>query len=332
VAFFLLFSNMKNTISTIVAIIMALSFTMQSCSKDDGGSTTTTPTPTNNDTTKNDTLKKPKPTINWKTDASLKHQDGDEIAGNNIAMGVVATASSSEKITLVTLTVTVNGGVEYTLFQANPAAATYTNTWNNITLGMLPNGKNKYTATATQSNGEKSSVTFTITSTSTTRTTILVQNMEMGAQGTSTGSFLNPWLGAQGVSNLTDANAHPEKIGLIYYMGATNKATFSAADDADVTQIFSSVNSWATRKPSRFKLTTLTATQFDAIDPNDATVIDTQCGSGTFVSKVTQLKVGDVIAYREGDAQFYCLLKVTQITNAGMATSKITFDMVTPTF
>jgi hypothetical protein len=323
---------MKNTITTIVAIIMALSFTMQSCSKDDGGSTTTTPTPTNNDTTKNDTLKKPKPTVTWKTTADYKFKDGNETAGNNIYFGIIATSSSNEKITKVTILLSVNNGPSAILFDSTMKVTSFNKNWVELTFGNLTDSKNKYTAVVTQSNGESASISFTLTAIAPVRNTQITKNIVVGAQANTLGSFFNPKMGATGVMTIAVATDNQPSVHIIYYVGTNNKATFSAPSDMDITQIFSSMSGWRTRNPSLFKKTTLTTAQFDALDPNDASQIDTECTNGTFATKATQLKVNDVIAYRTFDGSHYALLKVVAIKNGTSSNSEITFDMANPEF
>jgi hypothetical protein len=275
---------------------------------------------------------KPKPTVTWKTTTDYKFQDGNETAGNDISFGILATSSSDEKITKVTIYLSVNNGPNAILFDSTMKVANFSYDWVNLTLGNLSGSKNKFTATVTQSNGESSSVTFTITATAPPRNTQLTQNIVLGAQASNLGSFFNPKVGATGVMTIAVAADNQSDVHLVYYVGTNNKATFSAPSDGDMTAIFSSMSSWKTRNASLFRRTTLSAGDFDALDPNDATKIDTECTNGAFSTKVTQLKVDDVIAYRTFDGSHYALLKVVSIKNASSTNSEITFDMANPAF
>jgi hypothetical protein len=350
VAFFLLFSKVKNTITTIVAIIMALSFTMQSCSKDDPTTTPTTPAnndttekdtinndPTknytiNNDTINNDTSKKPKPILSWKTNAPLKYQDGTENAGNTISFGILATASPNLNITKVTIYLSVNNAPNTILFDSLMKVGSFNNNWVDLTLGNLTGSKNKFTAIVTQSNGQSDSISFTLTAAALPRHTQLTQSIILGSQTSNTGAFFNPKMGANGVMTMLPAISNQSSIHIICGIGLYDKATFSAPSDIDITQIYNSIKNWKTRNASLFRRTTLTVADFDALDPNDASKIDTECTNGTFETKVTQLKVDDVIAYRTFDGSHYALLKVVAIKKGTSSSSEITFDMANPVF
>jgi hypothetical protein len=278
------------------------------------------------------TVAKPKPTVTWLTTTDYKYADGSELAGNDVMFGILTSPSSGEKLTNVKITYSVDGGSAGILFDSTMKLATYTGDWT-YKLGQLKGSKTKFTAVVTQSNGESASVSFTITATAPPRGVQANNGITMGGQtNNSFGSFLDPALGATGLMKYNEANDAPANVHLIYYYGANNKATFSAPSDIDIKEIFQTVSTWNPRNATLFKKTGMSASDFDNIDPSDATVIDQQCAmsTGGFGSKVTQLKVDDVIAYRKQDGSHYALLKVTAIT-VGSAGS-ITFDMVNPAF
>lgn len=278
-----------------------------------------------------DTTVKPKPTVTWKTTAGFKFADGSEQAGNNISFGVLATPSSGEKITRVKISLSVNGGVDAVLFDSTMKENSYNRDWLDIALGQLTGSKNRFTATVTQSNGESASVAFIITATAPKRNVQTTNAIMLGAQNTNVaGSFFNPAQGATGVMLFADANSDQSNVHIVYYSGANNKESFASPSDATVVQVFAQVANWTKRNVTNLRKTTMTAADFDNIDPADATEIDNQCTSGVFTTLVNQLKVGDVIAYRTQTGNHYALFKVTAI-NAG-STGTITFDMKNPAF
>lgn len=279
-----------------------------------------------------DTAEKPKPTVTWKTTAGFKFADGTETAGNNISFGILATPSSGEKITRVVINLSVNGGANAILFDSTLKENSFNQDWIDVKLGELAGAKSKFTVTVTQSNDQTASSTFTITASSPARNTQVTANIVLGAQATNTGSFFNPKQGSSGVMTIAAAAADQANTHVVYYMGATNKATFSAPNDAQITGVFSSMSNWKTRNATVFKKTTMTAAQFDAIDPNDASKIDTECSNGVFTSKAAQMAIGDVIAYRTQDGTHYALFKISAISNMGSTNSEITFDMANPAF
>jgi len=275
---------------------------------------------------------KPKPTISFKTGGNYTSSNTTKQAGQDIDFGVIATPSSGEKISRVKVTLSVNGGPEAVLADSNNIKLTsYTNDWTAIKVGNLPNAQNKYTATVTQTNGESSSVSFVVTVTAPPKPVQETGGIQLGAQNNSSiGSFFDPEQGNGGIMLYAAAKANQSKVHIIYYSGTTNKETFSAPNDPQITQVFSDMSSWTTRNATVFKKTTMTSTQFDNIDPANSTAIDNECTSGVFTSKITQLKVGDVIAYRSQTGSLYGLMRIAAIDAGG--SGDITFDMKNPTF
>lgn len=271
-----------------------------------------------------DNTAKPKPSINWKGGANFTSTNSDVPAGNSINFGITATATEGN-ITRVRVTANVNGTGALVLSDSTMKEKSVSIDWNNINVGNLPGAKIVYIATATQTNGETSSVTFTVTVTATPKNVQTRPNITMGGQTNSTiGSFFN--YSSQTVLLLGQANGTPADVDFVYFSGATNKESFAAPDDSQVTQIFSSISSWSTRNNTRFRKTTLTAAEFDAIaDGTPSTKIDAEATSGSFFSIVNQLKVGDVIVFITAGGQEFGLLKVTAITAGGAGT--VTFDL-----
>lgn len=274
-----------------------------------------------------DTTTKPKPTITWKTNAGYTFQNVSVSADSTIDFGVLATSASGEKISKLAVTVSVNGGPAGVLWDTTLSSTSISKDWMDVGVGSLAGAKMQITAVVTQADGETSSVSFVVTVTpSSGGSTISVRpNIEMGAQDNSLlGSFFDFEL--QEVNKLNVANSAPQNVDFIYYYGNTNKATFSAADDAQITQIFSSVSSWSVKNPSRFRKSSMTVAQFDALTQGQpATEINNQATTGTFGTKVTDLKVNDIIVFQTAGANDFGLMKVTELT-AG-TNNKIKFDL-----
>lgn len=271
-----------------------------------------------------DETTKPKPSINWKGGGTFTSANASVAAGNSVDFGINASATEGN-ITRVRVTVNVNGAGALILSDSTLKEKTVNIDWLGVNVGNLPGAKVVYTATATQTNGESSSVTFTVTVTATPKNVQTRANISMGGQTNSTiGSFFD--YSIQRVLLLGEANADPKEVDFIYYSGATNGLTFAAPDNSDVTQIFSNISSWTTRNNTRFRKTTLTAADFDAItDGTPSTKIDSEATSGAFGSDAKQLKVGDIIVFITAGGQDFGLLKVTAITAGGAG--KVTFDL-----
>lgn len=267
---------------------------------------------------------KPGPTVSWKTTAGLTFANKNIPKDSVVSFGVLATPSSGENITRVRISLSVNGGVETTLFDSTSMkASSFNRDWIGIPVGSLINAKNRFTATVTQSNGESSSASFTVTVTGNAANIQTTNDIELGAQNNaSLGSFFDPSQGATGVMLAAQANSNQSSVHVIYYSGSTNKETFSAPNDGQIGQVHPNVPSWGVKNATLFKKTTLTATDFDNLtDPN---VIINECNSAS-ATKVTALKVGDVIAYRTFNGSHFALFKIDAITAGGAGT--ITFDM-----
>lgn len=270
---------------------------------------------------------KPKPSINWKGGGNYTSTNVSVAADNTIDFGINATASSGEKITKVRVTVNVNGIGNLILADSVVKVANIAIDWTGINVGKLPGSKAVYTATATQSNGESASVSFIVTVTSAGKTVQTRANISMGGQTNSTiGSFFN--YTSQQTMFLSDANNNPASVDFIYYSGTTNLQTFCAPDDAQVTQIFASIANWSVRNNTRFRKTTLTATDFDAINDGDpSTAIDNQATTNvtSLASLANKLKVGDVIVFITAGGQEFGLIKVTAVN--GSASGDVKFDI-----
>lgn len=287
---------------------LAGSLFLASCSGGDDDNTTT----------------KPKPNINWKGGGTYTAANASVIAGNSIDFGINASATE-DNITRVRVTVNVNGSGPLILSDSTLKEKNVNIDWLGVNVGNLPGAKVVYTATVTQTNGESSSVSFTITVTPAPKNVQTRTSISMGGQTNSTiGSFFD--FSLQRVLLLGEANADPKDVDFIYYSGATNGLTLAAPDNSDVTQIFSNVSGWSPRNNTKFRRTTLTAAEFDAItDGTPATKIDAEATSGAFGSDVKQLKVGDVIVFITAGGQEFGLLKVISVTAGGAG--KITFDL-----
>ena len=126
------------------------------------------------------------------------------------------------------------------------------------------------------------------------------------------------------VYSWTDASSNSEKIDLVYFYGATNEATIAAPDDSDAESVFDFSN-WTTQNSTKFGTTTLTASDFDAVD--DDIEIKEEATDLT-ASKVNQLSVDDVIAFETASTSSNPskkgLIKINSITTGSDGTIDIT--------
>jgi hypothetical protein len=119
----------------------------------------------------------------------------------------------------------------------------------------------------------------------------------LGSWNSNTGSSFASITGD--VYQIAEAKANSEKIDFLYYYGANNLATLAAPDDADAANVFtgtSGVATWSTLNSTKFKVTTLTAAEFDAI-ANDLLIVSNVNPTEVTASTVHPLEVGDVVAF-----------------------------------
>lgn len=136
----------------------------------------------------------------------------------------------------------------------------------------------------------------------------------LGAQdNANTGSFLDASTG--NVYKVSDARTNSQLIDMAYLQGSASNgqgAVIGSLRDASVEQVFSTT-SWTTRNNTRFRNTTLSETNFNAI--TDGSELTAAYAAGTepnvtngnqsegSASRVNQLTAGKVFAFRTADGK-----------------------------
>lgn len=282
-----------------------LAFGLSSCGDDNGGEAA------------------PTPTVDWKGGVDYVSAPKSVSGGTQVKFGI--NASGTENLTSVGVRISINGGQETILpLTDNGDSTIKTKNFSMdipYTAPSVP-GTVKFTVIVKMSNSTQTSKSILLTITNPAQAVTDRQNIEMGAQNNATfGSF---WDLDAGIMMLSEANATPGAVDFIYYYGASNKASFASPNDAQVTSVFASISNWSTRNATKFRKTTLTASQYDAITMS--TDVDAQVSAGVTVTSVTDLKVGDVVLFVKHDGSIYGLIKVTEI-NPASSSGAIKFDM-----
>jgi len=126
------------------------------------------------------------------------------------------------------------------------------------------------------------------------------------------------------VYSWTDATNNSGEVDLVYFYGATNEATLAAPNDSDAESVFD-FSSWSTQNATKFGTTTLTASDFDAID-DDVKIKEE--ASNLSATKVNKLSADDVIAFEtastSANASKKGLIKINSITTGADGTIDIT--------
>jgi hypothetical protein len=124
---------------------------------------------------------------------------------------------------------------------------------------------------------------------------------------------------------LEDASNNQTAIDLIFAYGTTNENYIGAPNDADIALSHTAVANWATKNATKFKTTTLTAADFDAVT-NDTQIIAQ--ANGAAASKVNKLVAGQVFAFETvGAAPKKGLVKVVKTEGTDGSNRKITFEV-----
>jgi hypothetical protein len=147
----------------------------------------------------------------------------------------------------------------------------------------------------------------------------------LGSHQSNTGSSFASITGE--VFQMTEAKANSTLIDFMYYYGNINNATIAAPDDNDAATVFTgtaALSTWTTKNSTRFKTTSLTAANFDAIT-DDSDIVDNATGAAD--TDENQLAVGDVIAFmtdadKAGGSKMG-LIKITSITGEAGGTMQI---------
>lgn len=140
----------------------------------------------------------------------------------------------------------------------------------------------------------------------------------LGAQDNATvGSFLDANLGT--VYTIANARANAARVDMAYLQGSASAgqgAVIGSLSDASVAQVFAtSDGSWSTRNNTRFKNTSLSEAEFNAIGANEGQKLTAAYAAGTepnvangnqsegSASRVNQLTAGKVFAFRTADGK-----------------------------
>lgn len=271
-----------------------------------------------------DDAPKPTPTVTFKGGAGFTSTNVTKNATEKIKFGIIA--SGVEDLTQVRVAVRRQGSTQDLILEQETLPKNTRNLDREWEYELVAPGVETILVTVTMENGESTTVSFIVTINTAPRAVQTRENVQLGGQANATlGSFFN--FADQTAMLIAQARANQANVDFIYYEGATNRNTICSADDNQVTQIFAEISGWTTRKANRFRRTTLTAADFDAIPDNNSTVIDDEAkkpGAGTMVN---QLKVGDVFYFQivGGD---YGLGKITNI--AATSTGSITFTIKFP--
>ncbi len=190
----------------------------------------------------------------------------------------------------------------------------------NVTLeAPLNEGAYVYTFTVTDSKDKTASESFTIT-VEASGGPVMTWTKTLGSHQSATGSSFASTTGT--VYGIADAKTNSAAVDFMYFYGVDNQATLAAPDDADVSSVFASADgpaSWSTRNATRFKTTSLSTSDFDAIE-DDMVVVENATGASE--TKVNHLEADDVVAFVTAAGKMG-LVKIVAITTGATGSMNI---------
>lgn len=160
-------------------------------------------------------------------------------------------------------------------------------------------------------------------------------SVTLGAQGNiENGSFLD--VNSSDIYNLEDAKVNASKLYLVYGHSGSKRAVIGSPNDEAINSIFTDtengLQTWTLKNRTRFKLTTLTKTDFDEI--TDGRIIREAYSEGTkppntsetteYASQINNLQKGDIFIFQTSAGK-EGLVYVSELVQGEAGT--ITLDM-----
>ena len=181
-------------------------------------------------------------------------------------------------------------------------------------------GTEDFICTVWDKNDKYTEISFTITTEPAAPDITTYEDKILGAQASPTGSSFASLDGT--VYTLPDAKANSDKVDFLYFYGATNLATLAAPDDTDAAEVFDDITNglqtWDVLNPTKFKTTTLSSADFDAITSSSQLVTAATLPTQPNLSKANDLSVGDVLAFKTAGS-YFGLIRVDAINGANNA-------------
>lgn len=263
--------------------------------------------------------------------------DGKATVPTDTVILVKLTVSAAEDLKSVSAKVAYDGAVGTTLDLSADTKTTdstlasgtgKTFEWTTGILTRSVAGKEVYTYTFKDKSGNttEATITLTVNSKVVVDKVVTYSAKLLGGQSNATqGSFFNSSEGL--VYNQANAKTNSGKVDILYFYGATNMATIASPDDADAATIYNNsstgIQTWTTKNATKFKATTVTATEFDGITAKDDSKI-VAAAAGAADTKSNKLASGSVFAFVTAAGK-KGLIKVTAVS--GTQDGSITIDV-----
>ena len=292
---------MKKTLIFALSLLVSSALFFSSCTDDD------------------DPLNQP-PTISFISGANFISGDATLKVNQEFTVKILAEANteSGSKIQTLKISRVFNLQAWDTTFSYNDATFSF----EAIFTANSQTGVERITFEITDKSGQKASIYLDIT---TEPDVIPIEYFSMRIMGSYLSATGSSFASINGnVYTMAEAFANQAIIDFLYWWGASALATIGAPDDENANLVYTGPNglqNWTTKNATRFKTTTVTATDFDALD-DGALIIDAATESDQ--TRIGSLAVGNVIAFKTVTGK-HGLIKVVNINDG--AAGDITIDV-----
>ena len=247
------------------------------------------------------------PVITFIGGAGYTSADASLAPSSTFKVGINAGENATSKKNLATFKVTrIFNNVPTIVFEKNNISAS-TYSWEDDLVANAAAGEERWTFTVIDKDGLMKELSFIIT---TTPTVVSYKNLTMGSFNDPTyGSFMASATGT--VMTKAQASADQGSVDFAFYLGAVNKSTFGAPSNSDIKQVFNLVGVWTVFNNTLLELSTMNASDFDAI----GNAYSFPAFTGTS-DDVNNLAAGDVV-YFKTVANKHGYIKVNSINGKG---------------
>ncbi len=243
--------------------------------------------------------------------------DATLVVGEEFVFGITASTKSNKDLKRLLIQRKFENVSTITVLDSTFSAATIT--LSIITFAYPTVGSEDFVCTVYDKNDKSTTIDFTITTEPAAPNITIYNDKILGAQASLTGSSFASFDGA--IYTLDQAKLNSAKVDFLYFYGASNLATLAAPDDADAATIFTGANglsTWTVKNATRFKTTTLSSADFDAIQSSSQIVTAATLPTQPNLSKSNDLSVNDVLAFKTVGEKFG-LIRIDAINGANNA-------------
>ncbi len=259
------------------------------------------------------------PSLSFKQGAGFVYQDTTLKIGESIKIGIEAATQSDVNLSsfkydiTADMSVSIDSGINTESFE-----------WvRDITKGISDTETWEFTVSDKDGRSSSLSITLTKDDASSYGTITRTENIILGAQDNTNGSFFS--FEDNLVYNLADAAANSEKIDMVYFfdeVGSDANAIASpgANFDEDVFAGQYSINDWTTKNTTRYEKLSIDAAEFLAAE-NDSLILANTFEYSSGKRKAKELSAGDIYSFVSETEMG--MFMVSEVKEASAGTIKI---------